>query len=150
MIVLFDLDLNRIAHNSSDYPWPCFCSCGRCGHPKVWGHGLGLVLTIVEGFAAGLKIRRYRCPMCGCIIRLRPKGYFQRHQTDAATIRCTLSHRFDKGRWPAGCITNRARHWMAALKKNALAVLGVAGLRDLMSAFDQLIQLGRVPVSRAV
>jgi len=148
MIAFFDLDLNQIARCGPDYPWPCPCACGRCGHPKVWGHGL--VLTIIEGFAKALKIRRYRCPMCGCIIRLRPKGYFRRHQTDTVTIRRTLSHRLDKGRWPTGCIANRARHWLRALKRNALAVCGLAGLDDLMAAFDRLTDLGRVPVSRAV
>jgi len=105
---------------------------------------------IFEGFATALKIRRYRCPMCGCIIRLRPRGYFTRHQSDTATIRAALSYRLATGRWPAGCVANRARHWLASLKRNALAVLGLPALADLMTAFDRLIELGRVPVSRAV
>lgn len=148
MIAYFPLDLNRIARCSHDYPWPCPYACGRCGHPKVWGHGL--VPMIIEGFAAALKLRRYRCPMCGCIIRLRPKGYFRRHQTDTATIRRTLSHRLNRGCWPGGCVVNRARHWLCALKRNALALLGVPGLAALMTAFDRLIELGRVPVCRAI
>jgi hypothetical protein len=148
MIAFFDLDLNRIAHSSHDYPWPSPGACARCGHPKVWGHGL--VPTIIEGFDAALKIRRYRCPMCGCIIRLRPRGYFVRHQTEAKTIRRTLWHRLVIGRWPRGCIANRGRHWLCALKRNTLAVLGVTGLCDLMAAFDRLVELGRVPVARTV
>jgi hypothetical protein len=105
---------------------------------------------IFEGFATALKIRRYRCPMCGCIIRLRPKGYFTRHQSQTTTIRHTLSHRLATGRWPTGCIANRARHWLASLRRNALAVFGVRALADLLTAFDRLVELGRVPVRRAV
>jgi hypothetical protein len=148
MIAFFDLDLNQIAYGSGDYRWPCPDACTRCGHNKVWGHGR--VPTIIEGFVAALMIRRYRCPMCGCIIRLRPTGYFQRHQSDAATIRRTLAHRLVSGCWPPGCRCSRARHWLLALKRQALAVLGVPALADLIAAFDRLIALGRVPVSRAV
>jgi len=39
---------------------------------------------------------------------------------------------------------------MAALKRNALALLGLPAMADLMAAFDRLISMGRVPVSRAV
>jgi hypothetical protein len=148
MIAFFDLDLNEIAKSSGDYPWPCPCACGRCGHPKVWGHGL--VAMIFEGFATALKIRRYRCPMCGCIIRLRPTGYFTRHQSETTTICGTLSYRLATGRWPAGCVANRARHWLASLRRNALAVFGIPALADLMAAFERLIEMGRVPVSRAI
>jgi hypothetical protein len=84
MIAFYDLDLNNIAQGSGDYPWPSPSACGRCGHLKFCGHGL--VSTIIEGFAAALMIRRYRCPMCGCIIRLRPAGYFQRHQSTTCEI----------------------------------------------------------------
>jgi hypothetical protein len=105
---------------------------------------------IIDGFTGVLMIRRYRCPMCGCIIRLRPKGYFKRHQSPSATIRSTLAHRLANGRWPQGCIGSRARHWLRALKCQALAVLGVSALSDLIGSFDRLCDLGRVPVSRAI
>jgi hypothetical protein len=148
MIAFFDLDLNHIAQGSGDYPWPCPSACARCGHRKVWGHGL--VPIIIKGFAAALMIRRYRCPICGCIIRLRPRGYFKRHQSDTATIRRTLAHRLVSGRWPPGCGCSSARHWLRALKHQALAVLGVPALSDLIAAFDRLLDLGRVPVSRSI
>jgi hypothetical protein len=148
MIAIFDLDLKQIARCGHVYAWPCPLACGRCGHPKVWGHGR--VPVLFEGFAAALMIRRYRCPVCGCIIRLRPKGYFTRHQTETATIRRWLSERVTTGGWPAGCVANRARHWLGALKRQALALFGVPGLGDLMGAFDRLVGLGRVPIRRAV
>jgi hypothetical protein len=148
MIVFFDLDLKRINQSAPDYCWPRPSCCGRCGHPKPWSHGY--VAVIFTGFIQALRLRRYRCPSCGCIIRLRPKGYFSRHQSAAATIRDTLSARLDTGYWPRGCVTSRARNWLRALKRQALAVLGVPALADLIAAFDRLVNLGRVPVSRAV
>ena len=148
MIIFLVLDLKQIALNSRDYPWPQPDCCGRCCHPKLWGHGF--VPMIFEGFAQALQMRRYRCPKCGCVIRVRPEGFFSRHQSDVATIRRTLEHRIAAGRWPRGGVTNRARHWLAALKRHALAVWGLAALDDLMAAFDRLLAKGRVPVSRAV
>lgn len=106
--------------------------------------------VIFTGFIRALRLRRYRCPSCGCIIRLRPKGFFSRHQSAAATIRDTLFARLDTGYWPRGCVTSRARNWLRALKRQSLAVLGVPALADLIAAFDRLVNLGRVPVSRAV
>ena len=67
-----------------------------------------------------------------------------------ATIRATLAARIRTGRWPRASVTNRARHWLAALKRHALAVWGIPGVDDLMVAFDGLLAMGRVPVSRAI
>ena len=97
-----------------------------------------------------MRLRRYRCPACGCVIRLRPKDYFSRHQSPAAAIRATLTTRLATGNWPRGCVSSRARNWLRALKHQALAVFGVPALTDLIAAFDRLVNLGRVPVSRAV
>lgn len=105
---------------------------------------------IIAGFDDALAIRRYRCPSCGCVIRLRPKGYFKWHQSPAVEIRTSLSIRVKTGRWPPGCVTNRARHWLRALKRKAVAVFGLHALADLMAVFDRLISMGLVPVSRTV
>lgn len=94
---------------------------------------------IIAGFLYALEMRRYRCPMCGGVIRLRPTGYFPRHQTDTETIRRTLSYRLKGKRWPRGCIASRARHWLRGLKRNAVAFFGLPGLDDLMAAFDRLL-----------
>ena len=146
MIIHVYLDLKQIARSASRYPWPRPKRC-PCGSHRLWGHGF--VDKLFEGFCTALKMRRYRCPCCGGTIGLRPAGYFPRHQSDQESIRTALAHRIGKGRWPRGCVTNRARHWLSALRRNVLAVLGVPALSDLLSGFDQLVKLGRVPVSRA-
>ena len=149
MITFLVLDLNRIARSSRDYPWPEPGGCARCHHPKLWGHGF--VRMIFDGFGQALEMRRYRCPKCGCIVRVRPSGYLPHHQSPVVTIRAALSCRIRTGRWPPGYVTNRARHWLASLKRHAVAVWGIMpGIDDLMVAFDRLVAMGRVPVSRAV
>jgi hypothetical protein len=114
----------------------------------VWGHGF--VLVCFAGFSHPLKIRRYRCPLCGCVIRLRPKGYFPRIQTAEATIRRMLTCRIGTGYWPADATTNRCRHWLAALRRNAIVILGIAWRKDLMAAFNALCSMGRVPIRRTL
>jgi hypothetical protein len=84
------------------------------------------------------------------VIRLRPKGYFSRIQTAEQTIRRILAYRIATGFWPAGAVTNRCRHWLAALKKNAVVILGIAWRKDLMAAFDELIGRGRIPIRRTI
>jgi hypothetical protein len=84
------------------------------------------------------------------VIRLRPKGYFPRIQTAAATIRSVLAVRIKTGVWPAGAVTNRCRHWLAALKRKAVVVLGIGWAKHLMAAFDRLVGMGQVPVRRTI
>ena len=147
MILPVCLDLKKIAQSARNYCWPQPLSC-RCGSPTVWGHGY--VLVGFTGFSHPLKIRRYRCPLCGCVIRLRPEGYFPRIQTAEATVRRILNYRITKGYWPADAITNRSRHWLAALKRNAIVILGIAWKKNLMVAFDELCSMGRVPIRRTI
>jgi hypothetical protein len=147
MILPICLDLKKISLLGRDYPWPRPAAC-RCGNPMVWGHGY--VAVCFDGFADCLLIRRYRCPSCGCVIRLRPAGHFERIQTAASSIRCVLEVRITTGSWPAAAVTNRCRHWLAALKRNAVVVLGIGWGKCLMAAFDRLVAMGRVPVCRAI
>jgi len=147
MLLFACLDLKHIEQCGRDYLWPRPEQC-QCGHRKVWGHGF--VLMCFAGFAQPLEIRRYRCPVCGCVIRLRPKGYFPRVQTDSATVRCCLLQRIQTRCWLPPIPGNRARHWLAALKRNAAVILDFTWCKDLMAAFDRLVALGRVPVRRTI
>jgi hypothetical protein len=147
MILPIFLDLKKIAKLGRNYCWPRPRSC-RCGNPMVWGHGF--VQVCFAGFPRTLEMRRYRCPLCGCVIRLRPKGYFPHIQTDAASIRRRLDFRIRTGSWPVDSITNRCRHWLAALKRNAVVILGITWGKQLVAAFDRLTEMGLVPVGRTV
>lgn len=147
MVISVRLDLKEIFLSPRDYPWPRPERCS-CGSRNVWGHGF--VLAIFEGFPHPLEMRRYRCPVCGCVTRLRPETHFSRIQSQVEDIREVLTHRLETGRWPPECIRNRARHWLRALKRKAFVLLGLPWLKHLMTAFDRLIVQGWVPVSRSI
>lgn len=147
MILSIFLNLKQIEKLGRNYCWPRPSAC-RCGNRMVWGHGF--VQVCFTGFSQPLQMRRYRCPVCGCVIRLRPKGYFTRIQTDTASIRHILGIRSTTGSWPAGTPTNRCRHWFCALKRNAVVILGITWGNHLLVAFDRLVAMGRVPVRRTL
>lgn len=130
------------------YPWPRPVMCPRCNDNRVWGHGF--VLAYFDGFCEGILLRRYRCPGCGCVIRLRPSGYFPRFQASIDTIRLCLSQRLTLGRWPPGLFRSRQRHWLRALRRRTIAYLGKIWSRGLMAAFDCLLRQGANPVSRSI
>lgn len=145
MILFVAVDLKQVSVLGRNFSWqkPAICPC--CEQSHLWGHGFAD--TYFEGYPAALPMRRYRCPACGCVIKCRPQGYFARFQTAAATIRSHLAKRIATGRWP--CRASRQRHWLAALRRKALAHLGLDWLRRLVPAFDRLLHLHIVPVSRS-
>jgi len=148
MIYFVTAKLKEIFNKGRDYPWPRPEICPSCKDPKLWGHGF--VESYFDGFSDGLLLRRYRCPLCGCIVKLRPKGYFRRFQASISAIRSRLSHRLKAGRWPPGLSRSRQGHWLRALRRKVHAYLGYSWTKGLIEAFDYLIAQGKVPVSRSI
>jgi hypothetical protein len=148
MILPVSANLKEIVEKGRKYPWsrPEVCLC--CLQSHVWGHGF--VEALFDGYAEALLLRRYRCPVCGCVIKLRPKAYFRRFQASKGTIRSHIVARLQEGKWPRGCSSARCRHWLRALKRQAMAYLGMQWLRHLVEAFDRLVSMGKVPVSRCI
>jgi hypothetical protein len=108
------------------------------------------VLAYFDGFDEGVFLKRYRCPGCGCVIRLRPDGYFSRFQASIDAIRFSLSYRLRHGRWPPELSRSRQGHWLRALKRKVLVYLGQCWEAGLLEAFDQLLVQGINPVSRSI
>lgn len=148
MIIFVCVNLKEIFKKQREYGWPRPDRCPRCGLSKLWGHGF--VLAYFDGFAGGLYLRRYQCPDCRCVVRLRPKGYFTRIQASIEMIRESITERIGTVRWPAGLSRARQGHWLRALMRNAVAYFGNAWKKRLTEAFDRLISLGIIPVSRAI
>ena len=148
MIISVRVNLKEIFIKQRGFAWPKPERCPRCGLSKLWGHGFAL--GYFDGIGAGLYLRRYRCPECRCVVRLRPKGYFVRIQAPIETIRKSIGQRIRTGRWPSGLCRIRQGHWFKALMQKAVAYLGIAWKGRLLEAFDRLICLGVVPVSRAI
>ena len=146
MILSVCVNLKEIDNRGRGFKWPKPCHCPRCCSVRIWGHGY--VLANFDGFPGSLWLRRYRCPDCHCIIRMKPEGYFQRFQASTAIIVHCLRKRLSTGRWNAGLSTSRQRHWLAALKRNTMAFFGFDD--DWFVAFFRLQAMGQTPVSRAI
>jgi hypothetical protein len=143
------VELNEVSALGRNYPWQRPKECLRCRRYGVWGDGF--VRRYFDGFDAPVLLKCYRCPGCGCVITARPVGYFRRFRSTVASIRKELSHRLDNGRWLGSppC-ASRMRHWLANLRRHALAWLGWTKEDGLLDAFDRLLEAGVVPVGRPI
>jgi hypothetical protein len=148
MILAVNVSINELLEKGRDFPWPKPRRCGRCGGVRLWGHGF--VSTYFDGASAPVWQRRYRCPDCRCMHRMRPFGYFTRFQALVQTIWFCLTHRLHCGRWPPGFSRSRQGHWLRSLKKKAIAYFGLKdSAHHLLQAFDRILKIERIPVSRS-
>jgi hypothetical protein len=148
MILSVEANLKEIEQKGRDYPWikPKICVC--CKGCRLWGHGF--VESCFDGYVHTLLLRRYRCPVCGCVIKLKPKGYFKRFQATIESIYFHIASRLRTGKWLEGCSSARCRHWFRALKRQTIAHLGIEWMKQLPEAFDRLLEMGKIPVSRCI
>ena len=148
MIIFVRVNLKHLFKHQRNYPWARPACCPRCEMSQLWGHGF--VLAYFDGLPAGVFLRRYRCPQCGCVIRVRPKGYFPRFQAAICVIRASLSRRISASGYLPKISSSRQRHWLKALKRHVTARLGNPWGSRLLAAFDLLVAAGHVPVSCAI
>lgn len=142
------IDVKSLAQRGRAFPWPRPVMCFRCDGLRIWGHGF--VESSFDDYATPLLLRRYRCPDCGLVIRMRPAAYWQRMQASIAAIRTALLQRLRHGRWPPGISTARARLWLRGLRQQVTAHLSQWWRGRLAKAFDKLQDLGICAVSRSV
>lgn len=148
MIIFVSVNLKRLFKHQKKYNWPRPEVCPQCGIDGLWGHGY--VLAYFDDLPAGVFLRRYRCHICRCVFRLRPKGFFRRFQASIATIRSSLNGRLSGGRYLSGISKSRQRHWLNGLLRNVTAYLGDRWNRRLLDGFDHLMACGYIPVTCAV
>jgi hypothetical protein len=148
MIISVAANLKEIEEKGRDFAWWKPQRCLRCRESGLWGHGF--VAGFFDGFAAALLLRRYRCPLCKCVIKLRPMGYFDRFQASIEAIRFHVTTRLKRGKWERGFSGSRGRHWLRALKRQTMSHLGMAWMGRLAEAFDRLLGMGVAAASRAV
>jgi len=101
-------------------------------------------------FKEGVWLKKYRCPVCGTVIIIRPKGYFPRFQSPIKTILRSISLKESKDRWLEGISRSRQQHWYKALRRRVMAVLGNVWSLGLAKAFEHFAVGGVVGVSRAI
>ena len=148
MILPVEANLKEIDEKGRDYQWIRPQLCLHCKGSHLWGHGF--VESWFDGYARALFLRRYRCPVCGCVIKLKPRGYFKRFQATIERIYFQIGSRLKTGKWPVGCGNERCRHWLRSLKRQTMAHLGIEWMNELPQAFSRLIEMGKVPVSRCI
>ena len=148
MILPVVVVLKEIYEKGRDYLWPRPEICPNCKAGRPWGHGF--VFAYFDGFTAGLLLHRYRCPHCGCVIRLKPQGYFDRFQSSIETIRSIIRGLVER-KLPFSAVSRtRKAHWLKALKRKVRAYFGDPFEHHLLAAFDRLIEMGKIPVSRSI
>ncbi len=148
MILPVTANLKEIEEKGRNYQWVRPEVCVRCRGSRLWGHGF--VESWFDGHVRALLLRRYRCPVCGCVIKLKPREFFRRFQATKESIRFHIIRRLKTGKWPQGCSSARCRHWLRALKRQTMAYLSIEWIGRLPEAFDRLTEMGKVPVSRAI
>jgi hypothetical protein len=107
-------------------------------------------LACFDGFDAPLILKRYRCPDCGCIIRLRPKGYFKSFQASIDVIRSSIQSKVEKGKWIDGISRSRQQHWFKSLMKRIKAYLTDAWQQGILAGFEYFLKSAQNPVSRSI
>jgi hypothetical protein len=148
MVLFIPVILKTLFVQGRKYAWPRPTDCPHCGNATVWGHGFAEALF--DGYNRPLLLKLYRCPDCGCVIRLRPEGYFKRFQVPVEIIRASILCKSASNRWLAGIDRTRQRHWFSALKKRITAYLTDAWHKGVVAGFDYLLQRGQIPVSRTI
>lgn len=141
-----DVCVKEIFEKGKGFVWPRPSCCPRCGG-RIWGHGYAE--AFFDGFGKALLLRRYRCPDCKVVLRLRPKAYFPRFQASILAILSGLSHRFQVHRWPSFLSRQRGGHWLRALLRRARMEWGLGWRGDAWEVFWDFWGRGVVPVSRS-
>lgn len=149
LILFVEVRVKMLVELGRKYPWQRPKQCPKCGGVRVWGHGY-VEAYFDEAGSQGVYLKRYRCPECRAVIRLRPVGYWTRIQATVATVRQCVVDRLEKGRWPPGCNSARGRHWLRALRRQVRTHLGMSYADKLVQGFSELLSHGVCAVSRVV
>jgi hypothetical protein len=148
MILKVKADIKKISKLGKKYKWQKPARCHHCNEPTLWGHGF--VLSFFDGFDQGIYLKRYRCPYCHTVFKLKPFGYFNRFQADIRMIFSSVLNRVYKGRYLPGLSWARQHFWFTALKRNIAAYLSNTWSKGMIAGFVKLIQIGKIPVTRSI
>jgi len=148
MVIFSAVKLKELFIKKRNYPWKKPPACPCCRSCTIWGHGFAE--AIFDGYPQPLLLKLYRCADCGCVIRLRPKGYFKRFQAAIETIRSSVACKESMNRWLPGISRTRQRHWFNAVVKRIKAFLTDTWQPSIVDGFDYLLKQGQTPVSRTI
>lgn len=148
MIIKVKIDIKEIFRQGKNFIWqrPSVCPC--CKDPRLWGHGF--VFSFFDGFDQGIYLKRYRCPYCKTVLKLKPYGYFKRFQANARQILASVINRVYCDRYLPGISWSRQHFWFTALKRNIAAYLPINWLKSVVAGFIELVGMGKTPVSSPI
>jgi hypothetical protein len=149
LILFVEVCVKTLVALGRNYSWEKPKQCPKCNSVRLWGHGY-TEAYFDEAGSQSVLLKRYRCPECGTVIRLRPVEYWRRIQAPIATVRQCMVERLEKGRWPPQCHSARARHWLRGLRRQVRTRLGMGYADKLAEGFSELLRRGVCAVSRAV
>ncbi len=107
------------------------------------------MLAYFDGFNSSILMRRYRCPNCSTVFRMRPTGYLSRFQAPIETIRSSIANKVIKQKWLSALGRTRQQHWFRELVRKAKAFLGNTWEHSMVKAFDYFISNKINPVTRS-
>lgn len=143
LILYFCINLFDLSRFGKAYPWQKPNECPSCSG-RIWGHGF--VSIYFSGFPECLYLKRYRCPDCRSVFRIRPDTHWSRFQYSARTILESIEKPAQEIESPQAKL--RRNNWIQRLKSQTLLHLGVSYKAGCSRAFQKLSLLFRVPVCR--
>lgn len=149
VLVLFvSIDVKEIARLGRLFPWDDHkpASCPRC-NSRLWWHGF--VFAYFSCLSEGIYLRRLRCPCCGAVHRLRPRGYFRRFRSSISEIKDVITHRCRQIKWRPDLPRGRQRKWWHNLWRLLWLLLGRSYKGCALKGFCLLMKQNIIPVSRA-
>ncbi len=148
MIIECNVSIKEILEKGKAFPWIKLEECPCCADTVLWGHGF--VLCYFSFISSGIYLKRYRCPNCKSVIKLKPAGFFNNFRTPVKLIKKCLKNRINKKKIINSTSRSLQDYWLRNLKKNVRAVLGEKWTDRLFEGFEELIAEGIVPVSCSI
>lgn len=149
LILFVEVCVKTLVELGRNYPWKRPEQCPKCNSVRLWGHGY-VEAYFDEAGSQSVLLKRYRCPGCGVVMRLRPLGYWKRIQATIAAVQQCVLDRLEQGRWPPGSNPARGRHWLRGLKRQVRTHLGMSYAERMAEGFLELVRRGVCAVGRAV
>lgn len=148
MILSLCVSIKEIFEQGRDLPWHRPKTCPQSRGDRIWGHGF--VGALFDGFVQQVLLRRWRCPDCRCVLRVRLGGYFDRFQAPIESNRTSIAYRLKTGRWPPARSRSRQGHWLKSLLLQIEAHLKTEQVSGPIEGFYSLIDKGIIPVCRSI
>ncbi len=148
MIIECNVSIKEILKKGKKFLWKKPKSCPCCGASALWGHGF--VLCYFSHVTYGVYLKRYRCPTCKSVIKLKIAGFFKGFRTCTKTIHTSIIKRIKDKLIMKGVSRGCLNYWLRNLKKNIRAILGEKWKNLLVEGFEKLLSMSIVPVSCSI